>query len=578
MPQGCAACEAKDVEIEELRRQISEFQLALRELDKMCTLQESDLKRIQDERERRAPNRPEGVSGTELQLVFESVVAELGMAAPANESASAPETDEPETASGTDESTPSPPDPRSKTPQPDKRKGHGRRPLDTSKLRVEEIVLPPDEVLSNPEAFKLIGRDTIERLALRKAAFFILRVVREKYVAIAKEPSSGSASGDAIPVESSTAAAEPAPTRILCAPIPGYLWARTMADTSAMTEVILSKYDVCTPLHRQERVYARCGFDLPRSTQCDWLSAAYNQLYRIVDAMMEEATTTAFCIATDATGAPVRGPKQCVPWHVFVFIADSDHVIFRPARHHSSATIAALLRGFRGHLLSDASLIYDTLHNDHGIIEVACWAHLRRYFWRCRATEPRLALEALSIIGKLFEVERATKDIAMPERTKARAELATPVLDLFDRWIDEHGAAEERSPFAAALTYYENQRTGLRTFLTDGRLRIDNNISEGALRNLVLGRHNWNYFENPNGLKWYCVFRSLIASCRLHGLEAQDYLDEVLRLAPHWPVTRMLDLSPKHWPRTRAALSKDQLDIIVPPWRSSAPVVITPAA
>jgi transposase len=578
VPQGCVECAAKDAEIEKLRRQNEEYRLALRELDKMCTLQERDLKRIEEDRNRRAPNRPEGASGAELQLVFESVVAALGMAVPANEGGAAPDGAASAPASGPDESIPSQPEPRSRTTQPKKRKGHGRRPLDTSKLPVEEIVLPPDEVRANPDAFKLIGCDTVERLAHRKGEFFVLRIVREKYRAIAKEPNTAPSAMDSIPVGSSTAAAEPVPIKILCAPIPGYLWPRTMADTSAITQVILSKYDMCTPLHRQERAYARCGFDLPRSTQCDWLSAAYDQLYRIVDAMMDEATTTAFCIATDATGAPVRAPRECVPWHVFVFIADADHVIFRPARHHSSVTITALLGGFRGHLLSDASLIYDTLHRDRGIIEVACWSHLRRYFWRCRATEPRLALEALSIIGKLFEVERSTKVLAMPGRTQTRAELALPVLDLFDRWIDEHGPVDEGSPFAAAHTYYENQRTGLRTFLTDGRLRIDNNISEGELRNLVLGRHNWMFFENPNGLRWYCVFRSLIASCRLHGLEAQDYLDEVLRLAPHWPVARMLELSPKYWARTRAALSKEHLAIVAPSWRVSPSSIVTPAA
>ena len=118
----------------------------------------------------------------------------------------------------------------------------------------------------------------------------------------------------------------------------------------------------------------------------------------------------------------------------------------------------------------------------------------------------------------------------------------------------------------------------MRRFLTDGRLRLDNNISEQQLRNLVLGRANWTFFENRAGLSWYATFRSLLASCVLHGLNAQQYLEEVLRLAPHWPVTRVLELAPKYWARTRAALDAQQRAIIAPPWEvevaTSSPVEI----
>ena len=369
------------------------------------------------------------------------------------------------------------------------------------------------------------------------------------------------------PTRTAEATVEDVAPRILCAEIPGYLWPRCMADVSAITQVILAKYDMCLPLHRQERVSPRCGFHLPRSTQCDWLSAAFGDSYRIVDAMMDEARRTAFCIGTDATGAPVRMSRECASWHVFVFVADDDHIVFRPSRYHTSAAIAELLEGFEGHLLSDASLIYDALHRDQGIVEVCCWAHVRRYFWKCRATEPALSLEGLAIISKLFEIGREAKEIAMPARTDERARRAQPILDLFDRWIERiRPRADDKSPLAAALTYYDNQREGLRTFLSDGRLRLDNNVCEQQLRNLVLGRHNWNYFENEAGLSWYCVFRSLIASCGLHGLEPQDYLEEILRLAPHWPSNRMLALSPKHWVATRSGLSAEQLAIINPAW------------
>jgi transposase len=189
-------------------------------------------------------------------------------------------------------------------------------------------------------------------------------------------------------------------------------------------------------------------------------------------------------------------------------------------------------------------------------------------------------MEALAIIAKLFEVAHACRDLPMPERTGERAARAGPVLALFDRWIERHRAdVDERGPLAKAIGYYTNQREALRRFLTDGRLRLDNNISEQQVRNLVLGRANWTFFENRAGLSWYATFRSLIASCVLHGLNAEQYLEEVLRLAPHWPVTRMLELAPKNWTRTRADLDEHQRAIVARPWEieaalaSNAPVV-----
>ena len=141
------------------------------------------------------------------------------------------------------------------------------------------------------------------------------------------------------------------------------------------------------------------------------------------------------------------------------------------------------------------------------------------------------------------------------------------MLALFDRWIEQHRAeVDPRGPLDAAIGYYTRQREALRQFLTDGRLRLDNNLSEQQLRHLVLGRSNWTFFENRTGLLWYATFRSLIASCVLHGLNAEHYLEEVLRLAPHWPVTRVLELAPKYWARTREGLDETMRAIIKRPW------------
>lgn len=265
-------------------------------------------------------------------------------------------------------------------------------------------------------------------------------------------------------------------------------------------------------------------------------------------------------------------------WHVFVLIADRDHVVFRYADEHSGATVRSLLKGFHGHLLADAAPIYDVLYRDEGMTEIACWFHCCRYFWKALETDRDRAMEALSLIAKLFEADRACRDLPMPDRTAVRARRSKPILALLDAWIARHrDHAEPRGRLAKAIGYYENQRTALRRFLDDGRLALDNGVSERELRNLVLGRHNWGSFANETGLKWYTVFRSLIASCALHELNAQEYIEQLLRLAPHWPVTRMLDLAPKYWAKTIAGLDAHHRAILDRPWEAEHSVTVAAA-
>lgn len=543
MPASCESCASTDAELTKLRVENDELKAQVHELNKLCTLQAADLERYRVACLKQRLNEPEHAAREQLQIVFEQVVASL--ATPANDATG----DEPAEAGTEAEPSPEPEAP----PKKKKRKGHGRRGrVDFANLPVEPFVVdPPEVVAAGGEGYVRIGEETSDRIAYRQASHFVLRIVTTKWVKL--EPG--------------------APRTIVAAETPPSVWPRTMADPSLIVQILLAKYDLCLPLHRQERASPRQGFYLPRSTQCGWLGEAYEYIYRIVDAMMVDACATAHCIATDATGAPVRQHGKCARWHVFVFLADRDHVIFRAVREHTSASIAKMLDGFNGALLSDAASIYDALHRER-LLNVFCWAHVRRYFWYCKDTDPAIAAEALAILSKLFQVERETHDIPMPGRTAERARRATPVLELFDAWIARtRPRATPRTPLAAALTYYDNQREGLRRFLTDGRLRIDNNLSEQQLRHLVLGRRNWTFFENANGLRWYAVFRSLIASCALHGIEPQEYLEEILRLAPHWSTTRMLELSPKHWAATRAALTDDEREIIRRPWEASKTVV-----
>jgi hypothetical protein len=333
----------------------------------------------------------------------------------------------------------------------------------------------------------------------------------------------------------------------------------------------VSKFGYMLPLNRQETMTRYAGFELPRSSQCDWLMTGEALLEPITLAMHKDSIDESYCIATDATGAPVRVSGGRAFHSVFVFVGDTGHITFRHARHHTSESISRFLDGFRGYLLSDASSIYDALHA-MGVVAVYCWVHLRRYFWRATLTEVELAHEALAFIQKLFIVGRQAKQLPPGKRGEFRRAHAAPIDEAFDLWAKEAAdRCEPKGRIRAGLTYYENQREGLHRFLEDERLELDNNVSERQLRNLVQGLYNYQHFETVAGLQMYCTYRSLISSAILHRLNPHDYLEEVLRLVRHWPKERMLELAPKNWRGTVEKLDDRQRRIIKPPWKDKVP-------
>jgi transposase len=573
---GCNRCDTLRAafEQEQARRTVVEQQLValqaecarlhteLSETVKLAELQRADLERYRQAYEAVRPNHPERVPVEQLQLAFEQVLAMLG-STPVNDV--------------DDESTKSDDERRAKKPKKKRRHAHGRRALpDLKNLETKEIELIPPEVLEvGGYGFKRIGEEVSSRVAFRAASYVHLLLRRAKFVRIDESDVDTAKTTELLPEQatlSCPATIDSSP--VVIAPLPESVWPNVMADPSAIAHVIVSKYDDILPLHRQERISARDGFVLPRSTQCGWLGRAYQATYRIVDAMFTEAKAHAFCIATDATGAPVRAAGKCQSWDVFVFLADRDHIVFRYVEEHATSDkVAGLLAGFRGHLLADAAPVYDALYESGDIIEHCCWYHCRRYFYRALETDRALALGPLSLIAKLFEIAAESESIVdHHERTTTRAKRAKPLLELLDQWMDRHrDHVDPRGPFATAIGYYDNQRDALHRFVDDARISLHNNLSEQQLRNLALGRHNWTFFANETGLRWYTTFRSLIASCRLHQLNPETYLEDILRLAPHWPVTRVLELAPKHWNSTREKLDVRCRAILARPWDTAFP-------
>jgi hypothetical protein len=283
-------------------------------------------------------------------------------------------------------------------------------------------------------------------------------------------------------------------------------------------------------------------------------------------------------LLTDATGVNVQAPRKCERAHFFVVIAPDLHVLFGFTRKHNGKAINMLLGPFRGYLVADAHTIYDHLYRLDEILEVACWAHTRRYFFKSISTDPIRAKYAMDGIGALFSIERDLKKESPIRRKQVRAEQSGPKVDQFFNWCrEQQDQVLDGSPIAKAFGYALNQERPLRRFLEDGRLPIHNNASENALRRQAVGRKNWLFVGSDNGGETNARFASLLASCRLHDIEPWSYLRDLFCLLPSWPKKHVLDLAPAYWTQT-SSRPDVQLALAANPFRRITEPLVTPAA
>jgi hypothetical protein len=270
----------------------------------------------------------------------------------------------------------------------------------------------------------------------------------------------------------------------------------------------------------------------------------------LVDAMFAEAMREPV-LCTDATGVLVLAKERCRTGHFWVLVAPDKHVLYRYSKRHDSAAVDELLPGYAGYLVADAHSVYDHLYKTGAVIEVGCWAHARRYFYKALGSDPDRAKVALGHIGALFALERTMLSTPAKKRREIRQARAAPIADAFFQWCDQEAARVlDESLMAQAIGYARNQREALRRFLDDGRLPLHNNVSELNLRRQVLGRRNWLFVGSDDGGDVNTVFVSLLASCRLHDIEPLGYLRDLLCLLPSWPRHRVLELAPAYWSKT----------------------------
>jgi transposase len=327
-----------------------------------------------------------------------------------------------------------------------------------------------------------------------------------------------------------------------------------IAGAGLLAQVVVSKFADHLPLYRFEDISTRYGLYLPRSTLCDWVSKVADllkPLYQLEKELVQQASV----IWTDDTYVTVLGGEKpgshkgrfwiyigptAFPFDVYDFTEDRKRD--GPSR---------FLANYVGYLQADAFSGYDGIYTGSGgqILEVACWAHARRKFFEARSSSPAEASLILQIIQRLYEVEDRARPLEDEARRSMRQTESVPILERLRGELDRLASRLlPKLALAQAITYATNQWKALCRYPEDGRLTIDNNVSERRLRDQAIGRKNWMFLGSDEAGPRAAVLCTIIAGAKRHRLEAWAYLhDVILQLSVDASPESLARLLPDRW-------------------------------
>jgi transposase len=383
-----------------------------------------------------------------------------------------------------------------------------------------------------------IGEDVSERLDIVPAQFRVLVVRRPKYACRSCED---------VVVQA------PAPTRLIEGGLP---------TEATVAQVLVSKYADHLPLYRQAQIYARQGVNLDRSTLADWVGRAAFLLRPVHQRLLDnlKASTKLFA---DETTAPVLDPGRgrTKTGQLFAYARDDrpwggtdpPGVAYIYAPDRKAVQPIAHLAGFRGILQVDGYAGYKALAQRNEVSLAFCWSHVRRRFYELAQSGPApIASEVLTRIAALYRIEDDIRGRSPKERLAVRQERTRPLVEALQPWLREKlSLISQKTKLAEAIRYALSRWAGLGFFLDDGRVEIDNNIVERAIRPIALNRKNALFAGSDGGAEHWAVIASLIETCKLTDIEPYGYLADVItRIVNGHPQSRLDELLPWAYPQT----------------------------
>jgi hypothetical protein len=345
-----------------------------------------------------------------------------------------------------------------------------------------------------------------------------------------------------------------------------------MAGPALLAHILVAKFDDHLPLYRQGEIFARLGADIPRSTLIDWCGQAVRVLRPLTD-KIKENVLSADRLHADDTPIRVLDPKVKAAGkdrgvkegRIWTYVrddrpwagADPPGVAYFFSADRKGEHPQEHLKNFKGILQADAYAGFRALYqpDDKGVIrvrEAACWAHLRRDFhdvWK--ATDSEIAREALGRIGSLYDVERQINRLPAERRQEIRERESRKRVDAFHGWMNAQlTRIPGKGDLAKAMRYALSRWPSFTLFLEDGRIAIDNNVAERAVKPVVIGRKNWMFAGSDAGGETLADAMTIIESAKMSGLNPEAYLADVLARINDHMNPKLDELLPWNWKST----------------------------
>lgn len=403
-----------------------------------------------------------------------------------------------------------------------------RKPLAEHLPRIEKVIVPAsDNCPDCGHTLRFIRDEISERLEYIPADFIVHRYVRPQY------------SCDGCQT-------------VVSASMPANIIPKGVPEVGLVTQVVISKYRDYQPLYRQHHIFARSGVELPVSTLAGWVGAAGVALEPLAVLMRQELLKRTVLHA-DETPLLILDAKQggkARKGYLWSYVSGEKTgpaiVCFDSQPGRAAKYPEAYLSGWSGSLVSDGYAAYYPLNNGGNVVNVACWAHVRRGFADLfKASQEPRAETALKMLSELYQLEKRIRHRPVDKIRQWRQRYSKPKLEALWTWLAHQiGACAPGSALYKAMQYALNHKTELCRFLNDGGLPLDNNRCERALRPVVMGRSNWLFAGSLAAGQRAARIMSLLETARLNGLEPYGWLKSVLSRLPEWPEERLHELLP----------------------------------
>jgi transposase len=398
----------------------------------------------------------------------------------------------------------------------------GRKPLPQSlpRVRIEHDLTDAEKTCQCGCQKTCIGEDTSEQLDIIPAVIQVLVHARKKYAC--KQCEDG----------------------VQVAALPDQPIPKSNASPGLLAHIVVAKYQDALPLYRLETIFKRLGLHLPRNTQANWMIKGTQLLQPIYNLLNDQLLSSGYIHMDETTVQVLNEPGKTAESKSYMWVRrtgdiDRPIVLFDYHPHRSGDVVTLLLGDYQGYLQTDDYGSYLKIGASVGVTHLGCMAHARRKFIDAQKVMPSKkgkvskADVAVEMLAVLYRIEAGIKDKTATERYQVRQQKSIPQLGKIRAWLDK--ALENTLPkgkAGVAIAYMHKNWKKLTSYTKDGRLNIDNNPVENAIRPFAIGRKNWMFSDSQRGAKASAMYYSVIETAKANGLEPFMYLRALFTQLP----------------------------------------------